>query len=383
MSAVMKSSTKTASPAALGDRLDAWWATKSLAWSVTERVRLYEILGRFVDQSIPLDDGLAKMLARTNRPRGLFKRAHPMRHVYHRWLTGLRAGKAFTDPSVAGNDLPPGELIMIMMGQQTQRVGEGFARARFVADVVRRMKTALVGALTYPVILLLMAAGFLTGIAFKFGPQMLQMTDDPVETWPWLSRTLYGLSVFVKDYGLWLAVVFVAATAASLWSLSRWHQTLPRLRRFVDHWVPPWSIYREYNASSFLIALGEMVKSTTPVDEAIARVISISAPWMQWHLRRILARVRRGDDPGQSFDTGLLSDETLGYIEDFNSAGGLDSALSVVGAESVEASIARVRAGAMVIGNVGLVVVASLILLIYGGMIALGYMIYQKAQMGG
>lgn len=362
---------------------EAKMATATIKWSMTERVRLYERLQRFVEHDIAIDDAFAKMILRTNRPRGMLKSRNAMRHVYQRWYAGLRRGKKFTDPEVAGSDLPPGELIMLMMGDQTSSPAEGFRQARFVADVVRRMKSALIGALIYPAVLLLMACGFLAGIAYKFGPQMLDMTDKPVEAWTFLPRMLYTLSVVVKNFGIPLGILAIAFFALALWSMPRWHRMIPKLRWFCDHYIPPWSIYREYNASSFLIALGSMVQASLPVDDAIARITAISSPWLQAHLRRMLVRVRRGDDPGQSFDTGLLSDETLGYLEDFNSAGGLDAALTVVGTESVEESIKRVQAGALVMGIFGMVLVVGLILLIYGGMIGLGMMIYTDSRSPG
>lgn len=364
------------------ERVEAWWANMTLRWSIKERVRLYERLGRFLEHDIGLDEALETMIVRTSRPRGAMKQKHPMRHVYKRWHAGLRRGKAFTDVAVAGRDLPPGELVMLMMGDSTSNPADGFRQARFVADVVRRMKGALLGALTYPAILILMGSGFLAGIALKFGPQMRQMTDKPVEAWPFFAKTLYQLSVGVIDAGPWMVLMGVLLGVWSMWSLPNWSRVLPKVRAFLDHYVPPWSIYREYNASSTLIALGAMTQAASPVDESIARITSIASPWLQTHLRRILTRVRRGDDPGQSFDTGLLSDDTLGYLEDFNRAGGLDAALSVVGTETVEDAIARVQMGAVAMGIVALVAVVGLILLIYGGMMSLGLMVYQDAQAG-
>ncbi len=362
--------------------LEAKLATLRIRWSVTERVRLYERLRRFLEHQVSVDDALAAMIMRTNRPRGMFKSRDPMRFVYQRWFVALRRGKKFTDPEVAGRDLPPGEVIMLMMGDSTSSPAEGFEQARFVADVVRRMKSALMLALIYPAVLMLMGCGFLAGIAYKFGPQMKSMTDKPVDLWPAMSKMLYTLAEATKSYGLLVGGVAIVIAVVSVWSLPRWTKLGLSVRRFCDHYVPPWSIYREYNASSCLIALGSMVQAAVPVDEAIARIISISTPWMQTHLRLVLSRIRRGDDAGMSFDTGLLADDTLGYLEDFNRAGGLDSALAVVGKETVEEAITRVRSGAVVLGGLGMVLVVLLIVLIYGGMMSLGMMVYKDSQAG-
>jgi len=360
-----------------------WSAGLSLWWSITTRIRLYERLARFVEHNIALDDAIALMLARTSKPRGLFKRREDIRYVYARWLAGMRRGKKFTDPAVAGKDLPENELVMLMMGENTSNPAEGFRQARFIADVVRRMKVAVVSALIYPFVLTLMGTGFLAAIAWKFGPQMLSMTTKPVADWPILAMLLYRLADATKNYGVLVGTLALIAMGCAIWSLSRWYRHLPMVRWFCDHYVPPWSIYREYSASAFLIALGAMVQANMPADEAVARIVTISSPWMRSRLRRILGTLRRGIDAGQAFDVGLLSDDTLGYLEDFNAAGGLDAALSVVGVESVEDSISRIKSSATLISALAMIFVVILIILIYGGMMSLGLMVYQDARAAG
>ena len=357
-------------------------ASLQLRSSADERVRLYERLERFVSHKVPLDEAIGSIYARLSRPKkGLFGRESRdgRRHVYERILSRLRRGLPFAE--AAKEYLPSAEMVMVLVGEQSSNEAEGFRQARFVADVVRRMRGALVGALTYPAVLLAMGCGFLAVIAAKFGPMMLEMAGDrPVGAWPLASRILYQLAEAVSSYGIAAAIGAVVLGYAVLYSLPRWHERMGGMRRVLDRWMPPYTIYREYQSASFLIAIGALVKASVPVDEALARIASISAPWVKWHLRKMLVSVRKGVDPGAAFNTGMLGDEVVGYIEDFNRAGGLDEALTVVGVESVEDSIRRVQRSSAVIGFGAMLLVVGMIVLIYAGMIAMGQMVYTEAQ---
>lgn len=358
------------------------FASFQLRFSADERVRLYERLERFVAHKVPLDEAIGSIYARLARPKkGLFGRESRdgRRHVYERILSRLRLGKPFAE--AAKEYLPSAEMVMVLVGEQSSNEAEGFRQARFVADVVRRMRGALVGALTYPAVLLALGCGFLVVIAAKFGPMMLEMAGDrPVAAWPLPSRMLYQLAELVSSYGIVAGVLAILLGYAVLFSLPRWHERMGGVRRGLDKFVPPYTIYREYQAASFLIAIGALVKASVPVDEALARIASISAPWVKWHLRKMLVAVRKGVDPGAAFNTGMLTDEVVGYIEDFNRAGGLDEALTVVGVESVEDSLRRVKRSSSVLGFGAMLLVVGMIVLIYAGMIAMGQMVYTEAQ---
>ena len=254
---------------------------------------------------------------------------------------------------------------------------KGFAQAAYVAKAVNAMRNAVTSTLSYPAVLFVMLCMILWGMSTQFIPILLQIA--PLSQWPTVSLVLYYVATTVQVAGLWILIGLGIGAALVMKSLPTW--TGPG-RAFADKWLPPYTTYREYQGSIFLISLAALIQSGRPDSDAIKQLAQISRPWLRSHLTKMHTALLTGVTPGIAFDTGLLSAEVCGDVEDYTTAGGFDQAVAQIGTETVEDAIVRISTSASLVKYVMMALVAGSILLIYSGIIFVVLDVAQRAQSG-
>ena len=131
--------------------------------------------------------------------------------------------------------MPASELVMI---DAIQGSGDG-ALARglyFVSETVEktdRMLATMRKAVAYPVLLLIVFAGLLTGFSFFAVPILEELL--PPEKWPLMGQVLYHIAFAVRHYGLYIVAAVLAVLGLFFYSLPNWSG--PLCRKF-DRWMP-------------------------------------------------------------------------------------------------------------------------------------------------
>jgi toxin co-regulated pilus biosynthesis protein E len=354
--------------AGMGDRFKHALA-KQLNFGAKSRIRLFERFESYCVSDIDVRTAVLKMWKRYARNDDM--RVAVFRRVHEDLTEGLKINEAL-DPYIT-----PSESMVIGAADRAGKLGEGFAQAAFVADAAKRLRSAVVGSLVYPVILTLMLSAFLWGISAKFIPVMLDIL--PLDAWPMVSRALYHVASFVSGYGLITLVVFVVLTAISIYYLPRWRGPG---RAWADRFVPMYRVYREFAASTFLIGLSGMIGAGEPLDAALMHIRRHTTQWQSHHIRKMLASLRDGDPAGQALNTGMIAAEAAGDIEDFADAGNFDRAIKRVGHTTVEDSITSIKAVMLAINILMLFLTAGMLLLLYAGMILVVMTVAQHARQG-
>ena len=348
------------------DRVEHWFA-KTFNFGGKGRVRFYRKMERFTKNSFAHVKALQLMWTRYHRD-GDTRRA-VLRRVIDAMGDGMKFNQAIAPY------IPPIERLIIAAGEQRGREAEGFQQCIFVAEASNRMRRALTSQLFYPVVLGLLLALMLWMVADQFVPAMLDML--PLAEWPAIARALYGLSVAVQSYGVATVVVIGVVTILILASLPRW--TGP-LRRFADRWLAPYVVYREYQGSTFLIALGSLVAAGRPVEATLEQFSLMATPWLKAHLEKMRAALNAGERPGRALRTGLLYRETEGDIEDYDAANSFDSALAAMGTETIEDGIERITSAAGVLRILMMFLAAGLLLFIYASAIFLVLTVKERTK---
>ena len=96
----------------------------------------------------------------------------------------------------------------------------------------RDLKSRVVGALIYPMVLAVVATGVVTFLLSWFIPKFSLIFDQFGQSLPILTRIVQGASLMVRDYGLILLVLIVISVIAARRAL-----LTPAGRRFRDRWV--------------------------------------------------------------------------------------------------------------------------------------------------
>lgn len=249
--------------------------------------------------------------------------------------------------------LPAKEVAQyVALQKQGQAVSaEGL---RDMASVVRlgsTLKSLLTGTLTTAAIALaLLWAVVMIGIPYFTAPMLLDaLPDIPRAYLSPSTQAFFDLAQWIRDHGLRVWAVTLAAGLALPWSFPYWDG---RVRRWLDTWGP-YRLYRDIQAIAVVtttaIAVKPRVGKTVPIREAIELQVAGASRWLT---RRLLDIQNRLDDARASaaaFDVGLMDRETFWYLEDLTHTLGLDVALQKTRARMQTSLLARVQRRAQIL----------------------------------
>lgn len=342
---------------------------KATAFGTDARIRLYNKLYRFTSREYDLTVALSGQLARFQA------KQDPRRVIWRRWIAGVREGFKFHE--VIGPYIPASERMMLSAGEESGSLAQGFAKAEYVADAAKRIRAALVSALTYPVVLVLLLCLVLYLVSARMMPELENVLA--VEKWPGFAQNLHALAGFIRDWGLLIGGISVALIVVMLRTFPTWKGGT---RRWLDRRIPPWTIYREVTAANMLISLAALVSTGRPIDDALIHIRRVSTPWLAWHVDRFRTQMRLGVPAGRAIDTGLLSEEVTGDLEDYGNAGAFEDAIEAVGKHVVEDAIRSITISARILNMIALVAVAGVMIWMYASMAFVGMEVQKAANAG-
>lgn len=321
------------------------------------RTNLYERIEAFLSAGIDIVTTLKTIRDRYRQSRRTRSRAL----VLDSWIQSMERGGNFSD---AIHDwVPTAEHMLISSGERGEGIISGLQEARVLSNASSQSRNAIIGGTIFPTVLFTMIIGML----IMFQTQMVPIFKGllPVERWPDSAQTLHTISGFLKNQLYLLLVAVLGGCGFVGYTMPRWRGDI-RVR-FFDRFIPPWSIYRSYQASSFLISLSSLMKAGVAHYDALRLMHRTASPWMRMHLERMMAAMRQGggDGPGRAMDTGLLDAETAGDIQDFSKTGSIQDAIYRIGQRSLEDGVKSIQIRMDVVKNLMLVGVALCIVWIY------------------
>ena len=175
-------------------------------------------------------------------------------------------------------------------------------------------------------------------------------------------------------------MISIAALSALIsYTINGW---VGRAREIFDH-LPPWSGYKNYQASSFLIGLASMLKAGVALNDALKMMVKNAPPWLCVHINQMLAALKGGgSNYGEALDTGLFDEETAGDISDYARLSSFENAIFTIGERMVELGVERTSQKMDVAKNLMLFLVAGTVFWIYYTSYDLQTTIAEKMQQG-
>lgn len=294
------------------------------------RIGLYKRIMSFLRSKFPVYESLMKIKAR-------FDKKNDYRGVIIQfWLNKMILGMSFSK-AIEGW-VPQAELNLISAGEQGKGLDQGLEEAVKFTTASAQIKSAIIGGATYPVILLLVVLGFIAMFSSQMAPAYMSIL--PVERWPEMGQTLYGVSKFIVDF--WLYILFGLGVLSFFIYTTIGHWT-GSVREFFDK-LPPWSIYKIYNSSSFLISLASMMQSGVDLRKALVKIGDTSSPWMDAYIQRMIKNLNKGGrNFGEHLDVGLLDYETAGDVIDYAELGDFNTAVYTIGEENLKNGITNIN----------------------------------------
>lgn len=264
----------------------------------------------------------------------------------------LRKGNSFAG-SLKGF-VPKEETMLIDAGEASGRLAQAFRAALTSQSANDEMRGTMAGAMMQPAFNFVGLVVSSIVLGNMLWPDLLATFD--AKYWPTWCMPLIESNIWLANN--WpLSLVALLALPAYYLSLPRW---TGRSRQFFDR-IPPWSLYRDRNASGLLVILAGLIRAGLTVDDAIDRVRKSSTPYMRWHLALMLTRLQtHSNDPIKAFETGLFSRPILDRLADALRTRAPDEALSLMGEKSLQAILRMVAKAAAAANSICMLVIGLL-----------------------
>lgn len=314
------------------------------AFGLNRRIKLYKKMATFVSRNITVDTFVENVMERMALEKHMELPAY--KEIYRRLKEGGGSHAKNIDDNAQGlfvalNGLVPDqELMIIRAGQESSQMYEGLNDAAFVAESARKLKNAVIFPLFYIVLLL----GLLVGIIFIAKKYILNIFEllVPINQWPPISAAFRSVVIFFSDNWLLLVIIGILFAVISSYSLSRWSQKAWNFRQWFDRHIPPWSVYKLYQSSSFMLAIS-MASKAGPIDTALKRYSEHTFPWMRRHVGMMTQQAVEGISPAEYLtSTDLFDNEINGDVRDYGKAGVLTDAIDNIARDILEQTILKV-----------------------------------------
>lgn len=340
-----------------------------MRFSLKVRMNLYKKIAAFLTAKISLNEGLLMLRNRYRKelslgekpqvrykpgfvPNGDFRAV-----ILTEWLERMAEGQSFA--RAVQDWVPSSEHMLISAGERGKSLATGMRDAAGMSEANSRIKKTIIGNSIQPIVLLLALVAMFILFQRKMVP--IFKVIKKVEEWPSSAIKLYNISYFIDHYLILVIGILVGIGYGLMLTLPRWRGAW---RQRFDS-LPPWSIYRTQQASSFLIGLASLLEATVPINQALQLMHRNGTPYFRWHLERMMNVLASGTNPGVALNTGLLDKETAGNVEDYSRMRSFREAIAEMGHLTLEESIQRIESSMAALKNIMLIVVAGSVLWIY------------------
>lgn len=293
-------------------------------FSTKKRLEFYRMLNTLTANGVSIQSALTLIKAKFAQ---IKKSKDPMNEIITDILYSMHVGMPFHH--AIAKWIPSHEYSLI--DSSSQDIPAALKIVIQYSENSLSIKSALTGSLVYPGLMFIILIAMLLALSFYIMPNMAKLA--PVENWPPISHRLYVLSNFIANHCFFLGLLLIATISFIIWSLNNF--TLLPVRIILDK-LPPWNIYKEYTATSFLITLSSTIKLGTSFNSAIQQLHPISSRYMQRFLVKIKNRLIGGSGFGDAIDIGIFNSITLVSLSVFAVTNKLEQGIQFIADNNLE-----------------------------------------------
>lgn len=342
-------------------------AFAKLQFDLNKRAMIYTKIASFSKQGTPVFDTI-EMFAEAYGKKGGDARAP----ILKRWIESMTNGDSFSQ-AIEGF-APESEIMLIAAGEANGDLAGGMKKALFVTKAISDIRSAIIGGLSYSLILILTLCGMITMFSIKVIPEMVAIM--PIEKWPEVSKGLYHMSTFVKEYGAYVGIGFVLFLIISMKTLGVFKG---KIRKVFDY-LPPWSVYKAVQSAIFLITLSSMMNAGIQLNNALQKIKDLSPPYIKEFIDEMQFLLSVGEGNGDILDVGLLDYDTALDIKLLGRTADFQSSMMMIGEDSIGQTIKKINVITKMIGTGVLFMIAGFVIFVYTGFFTLTQAIADQAQ---
>lgn len=333
----------------------AWEAFEErLAFDGKQRKRVYRKLGTMLRNGVRLPVAL-QALERQATKDGEKPNA-PLARVIRRWRRAVDNGARLGD--AMKNSIPQEDALLIIAGEESGRLSNAFDDALMLSDARKKIRGAIIGNLAYPIMLILVAIGFLIFFRTNLVPTFEEIM--PRSSWFGPAAVMADVSdVFVK-YGLFILGFFVLMAFLVAWSFQNWTGSL----RVKFDKYPPWSVYRIVSGVGFMLAVSGLVRAGMKMPEIIRLMQKGASPWLNERLRAIGHWINNGRNFGEALVLsryGFPDEELAIDMQLYSSMEEFEDLLVKISTEWLEDAVNRIKSAMQVVFNIAIIFIGIVI----------------------
>lgn len=318
-------------------------------FNAKSRERLYRKLSQLLKNGVSLDRALDQ-IANIEQKR----RNHATASVLRRWKTSIENGMNIGQ--CVGPFVPSSEGLLLETGGNSGRLQESFVNAAEAVNQQRRIKSAIIGAGSYPALLIMVLISALVLASYNIIPAFGEVL--PVEEWKGTAKTVATMATAIREKGLLLFSILVISILLISFSMPRW---VGRSRMFVEKLVP-WSIYRMWQGSSFLLSLASLMASGVKIDDnALKRLSTRASPYLKERIIAVSRQLSSGHNLGEALSkTGFNfpEEELIDDLRIYATLKGFEENLTTITREWIGEVEGQVVAAMKILNTVALVLIA-------------------------
>ena len=279
----------------------------------------------------------------------------PMAVAVANWAQALQNGLPFSEALKGW--APDRERLMLSVGDVAD-LESAIRNLIRVTEGTTKMIRPIIGAISYPLFLMMMVVLIIYGIGVYMVPPMIEAA--PGVRWTGMAKNLADLSDWIAVY--W-PVAFSVIPVLSLLiyaTIGIWTGTI---RVYVDR-CPPWSLYKIFVGITWLLAMSALVKGGTPVSSALRALRKDSTRYLKERIDKTLVFINNGDNLGQALQKTNLEFpdiEIIGDLKIYSEMDNFEDALEKLANEWLEESAYIIEQKASILNMIALLLVSGII----------------------
>ena len=329
------------------------YARMIISMSNKVRLKLYRKIASLMKNRFSLMDALDML--HDGASNGGKNPGEPLAIAIAAWGRALNNGKTFAEALKGW--APDRERLMLSVGDVSDLEGALMNLIK-VTEGSTKMIRPIIGAITYPSFLLMMAVLIIYAIGVYMVPPMIDAAPNVV--WRGLARDLVDLSGWIKDNWLIAFTALPVIMCIIYFTISIW--TGP-IRVFFDS-VPPWSLYKVFVGISWLLALAALVKGGTPVSTAMRALRKDATRYLKERIDKTMVFINNGDNLGQALAKTHLNfpdTEVINDLKIYSELDNFEEALDNMANEWLEESVYTIEEKAGILNMVALLAIGGVI----------------------
>lgn len=281
--------------------------------------------------------------------------SEPMAIALAAWGKALQNGQTFADALKGW--APNRERLMLSVGDVSD-LESALLNLIKVTEGSTKMIRPIIGAVSYPAFLFMMAVFIVYAIGVYMVPPMLEAA--PGVRWKGTAKDLADISDWISKNWL-IAFAFLPVVMGIIYcTIGIW---TGKVRAVFDN-IPPWSLYKVFSGITWLLALSALVKGGVPVSTALRALYKDSNRYLKERIDKTAHFVNNGDNLGQALSKTKLNfpdKEIIADLRVYSELDNFEEALEKLANDWLEESVYLIEQKASILNMIALLTVSGVI----------------------